>query len=131
MAVYTLPDLDYDYSALAPHISGEIMELHHSKHHAAYVAGANQALEQLRRVLARRSYAGLLRVLSRETRDAIERDLRGLGLSTVCEEARCPNIGECWGGEGGKEQLQDLALGWAAGSTSMYFQKSRTKMLRL
>ncbi len=37
-----------------------------------------QALEQLRRVLARRSYAGLLRVLSRETRDAIERDLRGL-----------------------------------------------------
>ncbi|GAA1002242.1 superoxide dismutase [Nocardiopsis tropica] len=47
MAVYTLPDLDYDYSALEPHISGEIMELHHSKHHAAYVAGANAALEQL------------------------------------------------------------------------------------
>ncbi|EPQ27838.1 uncharacterized protein PFL1_04583 [Pseudozyma flocculosa PF-1] len=33
----------------------------------------------------------------------IKSDLRGLGLSTVCEEARCPNIGECWGGEGGKE----------------------------
>ena len=33
----------------------------------------------------------------------IKRDLRGLGLATVCEEARCPNIGECWGGEGGKE----------------------------
>ena len=33
----------------------------------------------------------------------IKKDLRGLGLSTVCEEARCPNIGECWGGEGGKE----------------------------
>ena len=47
MADYTLPDLPYDYSALAPHISAEIMELHHSKHHAAYVAGANQALEQL------------------------------------------------------------------------------------
>lgn len=47
MADYTLPDLDYDYSALEPHISGAIMELHHSKHHAAYVAGANQALEQL------------------------------------------------------------------------------------
>lgn len=44
---YTLPDLDYDYSALAPSISPEIMELHHSKHHAAYVAGANAALEQL------------------------------------------------------------------------------------
>lgn len=47
MAVYTLPDLDYDYGALAPHIAPEIMELHHSKHHAAYVAGANTALEQL------------------------------------------------------------------------------------
>ena len=44
---YTLPDLDYDYGALAPAISGEIMELHHSKHHAAYVAGANTALEKL------------------------------------------------------------------------------------
>ncbi|MCS6900002.1 MAG: hypothetical protein RMJ98_09900 [Myxococcales bacterium] len=47
----------------------------------ALPAGAKtpgQALEQLRRVLARRSYAGLMRVLSRETRDAIERDLRGL-----------------------------------------------------
>ena len=45
--VYTLPELDYDYGALAPHIAPEIMELHHSKHHAAYVAGANTALEQL------------------------------------------------------------------------------------
>ena len=28
----------------------------------------------------------------------LQRNLRGLGLSTVCEEAKCPNIGECWGG---------------------------------
>ena len=47
MTTYTLPDLPYDYSALAPHISGRIMELHHSKHHQAYVTGANTALEQL------------------------------------------------------------------------------------
>ena len=47
MTDYTLPDLPYDYSALAPHISPEIMELHHSKHHQAYVTGANTALEQL------------------------------------------------------------------------------------
>ena len=46
-APYTLPELPYDYSALAPHISGKIMELHHSKHHQAYVTGANTALEQL------------------------------------------------------------------------------------
>jgi Fe-Mn family superoxide dismutase len=44
---YTLPDLPYDYGALEPHISGRIMELHHDKHHAAYVKGANTALEKL------------------------------------------------------------------------------------
>ena len=47
MAVYTLPELPYDYAALEPHISGRIMQLHHDKHHAAYVAGANTALEKL------------------------------------------------------------------------------------
>ena len=47
MATYTLPELPYDYSALEPHISAKIMELHHDKHHATYVAGANTALEQL------------------------------------------------------------------------------------
>ncbi|MDY2941840.1 MAG: superoxide dismutase [Varibaculum sp.] len=47
MPIYTLPDLPYDYSALEPHISGRIMELHHDKHHGAYVAGANAALENL------------------------------------------------------------------------------------
>ena len=44
---YTLPELDYDYSALEPHISAQIMELHHSKPHQAYVTGANTALEKL------------------------------------------------------------------------------------
>ena len=47
MADYTLPHLPYDYATLEPHISGKIMELHHSKHHATYVKGANTALEQL------------------------------------------------------------------------------------
>jgi Fe-Mn family superoxide dismutase len=47
MAEYTLPELPYDYSALAPSISGQIMELHHSKHHQAYVTGANAALAAL------------------------------------------------------------------------------------
>ena len=47
MAEYTLPDLDYDYGALDPSLSGKIMELHHSKHHATYVKGANTALEKL------------------------------------------------------------------------------------
>ena len=47
MAEYTLPELTYDYSALEPSISATIMELHHSKHHQAYVTGANAALAAL------------------------------------------------------------------------------------
>jgi len=47
MTRYVLPDLPYDYDALEPHISGEIMALHHSKHHHAYVNGANDAIERL------------------------------------------------------------------------------------
>jgi superoxide dismutase, Fe-Mn family len=44
---YVLPDLPYDYSALEPHLSAQLLELHHSKHHAAYVKGANETLERL------------------------------------------------------------------------------------
>ena len=45
--VYTLPDLPYDYSALEPFVSGQIMQLHHDKHHKTYVDGANTAVDKL------------------------------------------------------------------------------------
>jgi len=44
---YVLPNLPYNYNALEPVISEEIMKLHHDKHHLAYVNGANGALEKL------------------------------------------------------------------------------------
>ncbi|RWS24769.1 Superoxide dismutase [Mn]-like protein [Leptotrombidium deliense] len=44
---WTLPDLPYDYGALEPIISADIMKLHHSKHHAAYVTNLNIAAEKL------------------------------------------------------------------------------------
>jgi len=47
MRPYELPDLRYDYSALEPHYSARTLELHHDKHHAAYVKGVNAALEKL------------------------------------------------------------------------------------
>lgn len=42
---YSLPDLPYAYDALEPHIDARTMEIHHSKHHAGYVAKVNAALE--------------------------------------------------------------------------------------
>ena len=47
MPRYTLPDLGYDFSALEPHISGELMERHYDTHHAGHVRGANEALARL------------------------------------------------------------------------------------
>ncbi|HHF4078698.1 TPA: superoxide dismutase [Mn] [Haemophilus influenzae] len=44
---YTLPELGYDYNALEPHFDAQTMEIHHSKHHQAYVNNANAALEGL------------------------------------------------------------------------------------
>jgi superoxide dismutase, Fe-Mn family len=45
MKKFELPELEYDYNALEPVISAEIMELHHKKHHQAYVNKLNEALE--------------------------------------------------------------------------------------
>ena len=44
---HSLPDLPYDYNALEPVISAEIMQLHHSKHHQTYVNNLNVAEEKL------------------------------------------------------------------------------------
>jgi len=42
---FELPDLEYDYNALEPHIDAHTMELHHSKHHAGYTANLNAAIQ--------------------------------------------------------------------------------------
>ena len=47
MPKYELPELPYDYAALEPHYSAEVLELHHDKHHKAYVDGANTTFEKL------------------------------------------------------------------------------------
>lgn len=49
----TLPDLPYDYAALEPVVCREIMELHHSKHHNAYVTNYNAAKDQLDEAVAK------------------------------------------------------------------------------
>ncbi|OFO42584.1 MULTISPECIES: superoxide dismutase [Corynebacterium] len=63
--IYTLPELDYAYDALEPHISAEIMELHHSKHHAGYVKGANAALKALEEERAGEANADRIRAYTK------------------------------------------------------------------
>lgn len=49
---HVLPDLPYDYGALEPVISAEIMQIHHQKHHATYVTKLNEAEEKTQEALA-------------------------------------------------------------------------------
>ena len=47
---YSLPDLPYGYKDLEPYMSEEQLKIHHDKHHAAYVKGANAILEKFDKV---------------------------------------------------------------------------------
>ena len=60
MPAYTLPDLPYDYGALEPHYSAQVLELHHDKHHDAYVKGANETLEKLEAARAKDDFAAIV-----------------------------------------------------------------------
>ncbi len=60
MGVYSLPDLPYDYGALQPAMTGEILELHHSKHHAAYVKGANDMIDRIAETRDKGDYSSLV-----------------------------------------------------------------------
>ncbi|KAL3829023.1 hypothetical protein ACJIZ3_017825 [Penstemon smallii] len=60
----SLPDLPYDYGALEPAISGEIMRLHHQKHHQAYVTNYNKALEQLDSAISKADASAVVKLQS-------------------------------------------------------------------
>lgn len=59
MAAYVLPELRYDYGALEPHYSGRIVELHYSRHHAAYVVAANAIADKLVEVRATGDFSAI------------------------------------------------------------------------
>lgn len=60
----TLPDLGYDYGALEPVISGEIMQIHHQKHHQTYITNYNKALEQLQDAIAKSDSSAVVKLQS-------------------------------------------------------------------
>jgi len=93
---YVLPDLDYDYAALEPHVSARILELHHGKHHAAYVAGCNTVSDELAAARAAGDF-GALPGLERK----LAFNLAGHVLHTVFWENLSP--------DGGGEPDGDLA----------------------
>jgi superoxide dismutase, Fe-Mn family len=128
MSKYTLPDLPYDYGALQPHISGRIMELHHSKHHATYVEGANSVLERLDTARDRRD----LKTQAAGLEKALAFNLSGHVLHSLFWQNLAPKGGERPDGalaetitldfgsfDGFKTQLTEAAStimgsGWAA-----------------
>src|SRR5919201_1395863 len=88
--IYRLPDLPYDYGALEPHVSGQIMELHHDKHHAAYVTGANTALEKLHGAREKEDFATITK---------LEKDLAFHLSGHVLHSLFWDNLGPKGGGE--------------------------------
>ena len=77
-ATYTLPELPYAPAALEPHIDARTMEIHHGKHHAAYVAGLNGALEKALE-LAKEPFESLLAGLPKVEDESIRTALRNHG----------------------------------------------------
>jgi len=99
MEKYVLPQLTFDYSALEPHISGRIMELHHQKHHGAYVTNANTVLEKLAEARSKDDFAALA---------ALERALAFNVSGHVLHSPFWQNLGPKMGGEPGGELAEQI-----------------------
>jgi superoxide dismutase, Fe-Mn family len=99
---YSVPDLAYPFDALEPHIDARTMEIHHDKHHAAYVTNLNAALEgtewidrPIEAVIAN------LEILPEDKRAAVRNNGGGHANHTLFWEIMGPN--------GGGEPPGDLA----------------------
>jgi Fe-Mn family superoxide dismutase len=92
---FEVPPLPYDYSALEPYIDTQTMQLHHDKHHAAYVNNLNAALEQYPD-LQRKSAEDLIRDLNsipEAIRTAVRNNGGGHVNHTMFWEIMVPNGG--------------------------------------
>ena len=83
---FALPALPYDYGALEPHISGEIMKIHHTKHHQAYVTNLNIALDKYASASAAGNVAEMVAL-----QPAIRFNGGGCVVRAVCGEGMAPS----------------------------------------
>ena len=108
---FELPALPYDHAALEPHIDAKTMEIHHGKHHQAYVDNANKALEGTE--WADASVEDVLRAL-----DSIPEDKRTAVRNNAGGHANHSLFWQIMGPDGGGEPAGALAdaIGEAFGS---------------
>lgn len=98
---YTLPALPYPYNALEPHIDARTMEIHHTKHHQAYITNANKALEP-HPALAELPVEELIRDLSRvpeDIRTTVRNNAGGHANHSLFWTVMAPNAGGAPTGE--------------------------------
>ena len=92
---FTLPALPYAFNALEPHIDARTMEIHHGKHHAAYIANVNKALEG-KADLASKSIEDLisnLNAVPEDIRTAVRNNGGGHANHTLFWKIMGPNAG--------------------------------------
>jgi Fe-Mn family superoxide dismutase len=92
---HELPSLPYDFAALEPHIDAQTMQIHHGKHHAAYVNNLNAALEK-HPTLQGKSAEDLIRNLSavpEDIRTAVRNNGGGHVNHTMFWRLMAPNAG--------------------------------------
>ncbi|MFD6250794.1 superoxide dismutase, partial [Streptomyces roseolus] len=112
MAIYTLPELPYDYAALEPVINPQIIELHHDKHHAAYVKGANDTLEQLAEARDKDQWGAI---------NGLEKNLAFHLSGHILHSIYWNNMASPKGGEGGGEPLAADGVGELADAITESF----------
>ena len=99
---YSVPDLAYAFDALEPHIDARTMEIHHDKHHAAYVTNLNAALEGTEWIdRPIEAVITNLEILPEDKRAAVRNNGGGHANHTLFWEIMGPN--------GGGEPTGDLA----------------------
>ena len=92
---HTLPPLSYDYGALEPHIDARTMEIHHTKHHQAYISNLNAALEKAPNLQGKslEELLGNLDAVPEQIRTAVRNNGGGHWNHTMFWQIMGPNTG--------------------------------------